>query len=203
MSSAGDSQVDEKTIAAMRACVDHARALLESARAVQAAGHPNVAYHLAALALEEIGRRELIGVQSLAARRPDAPAWAAKHTQDHIKKLFWCFFGGAFAFQRLTGKALEELTGMATLIHSTRLAGLYVENDKDGLSIPEDAITAEQCANLIELATARLVIAESEKLREEVPDEEIALQAWFLKTTEDPEKRRMIFSGGSMAKLAS
>jgi AbiV family abortive infection protein len=105
MSSTGKSQIDEKTIAAMKACIDHARALLDSARAVQAANYPNVAYHLAALALEEIGRRELIGVQSLAARRPDPPAWTAKHTQDHIKNLFWCFFGGAFAYQRLTSTA--------------------------------------------------------------------------------------------------
>jgi hypothetical protein len=31
----------------MRACIEHARVLLESARAVQEAGHPNIAYHLA------------------------------------------------------------------------------------------------------------------------------------------------------------
>jgi len=186
----------------MKACIDHARALLESARAVHAANHPNVAYHLAALALEEIGRRELIKVQPLASRHPDSPAWAAKHTQDHIRKLFWCFFGGALACQRLTGKAPEELTGMATFIHSTRLAGLYVEHDEDALSIPEEAITAEQCSKLIDLATARLEMAEAEKLRDEVPDEEIELQSWFLKLTEDTGKRRMVFSGSSMAKLA-
>lgn len=202
MSSDGKRQIDDKTVAAMKACVDHARALLDSAKAVQDANHPNVAYHLAALALEELGRRELIGVQSLASRRPDAPTWAAKHTQDHIKKLFWCFFGGAFAYQRLDGKALEELTGMATFIHETRLAGLYVEHDEDGLSIPEEAISAEQCRNLIDLAAARLEMAEAEKLRENIPDEEIEMQSWFLKMTEDPEKRRMIFSGGSMKKLA-
>lgn len=202
MSSTGECEIDEKTIAAMKACIDHARALLDSARAVQAANHPNVAYHLAALALEEIGRRELIGVQSLASRHPDPPAWAAKHTQDHIKKLFWCFFGGAFAYQRLTGKALEELTGMARFIHSTRLAGLYVENEEDGLNVPEEAITAEQCSNLIDLATARLGIAEAETLRDQITEAEIELQSWFLKLTEDTEKRRMVFSGGSMGKLA-
>jgi hypothetical protein len=44
---------DASAIEAMQACIDHARALLESARAVQAIGHSNVAYHLAALTLEE------------------------------------------------------------------------------------------------------------------------------------------------------
>jgi len=57
---------DEKIVAAMAACVTHARDLLSSARAVQAAGRSNIAYHLAALALEELGRRELLGVQSVA-----------------------------------------------------------------------------------------------------------------------------------------
>jgi len=202
MSSAEGRQIDEKTVAAMQACIDHARALLESARAVQATKHPNVAYHLATLALEEIGRRELIGVQSVSAKQSLPPAWPQKHTQDHVKKLFWCFFGGSFVYERVTGKTLEELSSMATTIHSHRLAGLYVEHGDDGLGIPEEAITAEECSALIDLAAARLAMAENEKLRERIEPEEIELQAWFLKITEDPEKRRMIFSGGSMAKLA-
>jgi AbiV family abortive infection protein len=59
----------------MEACVVHARALWQSAQAVQSAGHPNVAYHLAALCLEEIGRRALIGVQSIAQKATVPPAW--------------------------------------------------------------------------------------------------------------------------------
>src|SRR5947209_3620679 len=153
-------QINEKTVAAMRACIDHAGALLDSARAVQAANHPNVAYHLATLALEEIGRRELIGVQSLAAKHPAPPAWPAKHTQDHVKKLFWCFFGGGFIYQRVSGKALEELSGMATTIHAKRLSGLYVDQEEDGVGIPFEAISSEEGAALIDLAAARLAMAE-------------------------------------------
>ena len=41
------AQPNDKIIATMRACIEHARVLLESARAVQEAGHPNIAYHLA------------------------------------------------------------------------------------------------------------------------------------------------------------
>ena len=197
-----ERQPHKNTTAAMQACVDHARDLLDSARAVRAAKHPNIAYHLATLALEEIGRRALIGVQSLSTRQADPPAWPEKHTQDHVKKLFWCFFGGAFMYERLSGKALEELSGMATAIHSLRLAGLYVDHGDDGLGVPQDAISSEQCDALIKLAETHLAIVESEKLRDNIPPEEIEMQTWFLKTTEDPEKRRMIFSGGSMAKLA-
>ena len=76
-------QTDGK-IAAMQACIEHARALLESARAVQTAGHPNIAYHLAVLTLEELGRRQLIGLQAITDTRPVPPGWVQKHTQDHI-----------------------------------------------------------------------------------------------------------------------
>jgi AbiV family abortive infection protein len=196
------AKIDGKTVAAMQACVVHARALLESALAVEAANHPNIAYHLATLSLEELGRRELIGVQSITTKRPEVPAWPEKHTQDHIKKLFWSFFGMAFAYERLTGKTFEELTSLARVIHANRLAGLYVDQQEDGLGVPAEAITPEECRKLIELASARLEIAESLKPREEIPPEELELQTWFLNTTEDREKRRMVFSGGSMAKLA-
>jgi hypothetical protein len=38
----------------------------------------------------------LLGVQSISERATVPPAWPKKHEQDHIKKLFWCFFGGGF-----------------------------------------------------------------------------------------------------------
>ena len=80
----------------MQACVAHARALLGSSKAVLAAGHANIAYQLATLCLEEIGRRALIGMQCVAEQQTVPPAWPKKHEQDHIKKLFWAFFGYFF-----------------------------------------------------------------------------------------------------------
>jgi AbiV family abortive infection protein len=193
---------DPKMISAMSACVAHARALLESAKAVQSAGHANVAYHLAALCLEEIGRRALIGVQSVAQKATIPPAWPKKHEQDHVKKLFWCFFGGAFLGDRLTAEGFRELTGLAQRIHETRLLGLYVGNSEDGLTVPSEQIVSEEAAQLIGLAEARLGMAEAETVREDAPQEEIDLQAWFLTSVDDPEKRKQILSAGSLAKLA-
>src|ERR1700704_4101102 len=159
--------LDAKTIAAQQACIDHARDLLSSARAVQAVGHHNIAYHLAALALEERGRGELIGVQSISRLATVPPAWPNKHTQDHVKKLFWCFFGGGFFAEQITAQSLEEMAGLAHRIHETRLLGLYVDHGEDGLSIPSEAVGKEEVGQLITLATACLRIAESEKLREQ------------------------------------
>jgi AbiV family abortive infection protein len=194
--------LDEKTFAAQQACIDHARDLLSSARAVQAVGHHNIAYHLAALTLEELGRKELIGVQSISRLATVPPAWPAKHTQDHVKKLFWCFFGGGFFSEQITKKTLENFTGIARKIHETRLLGLYVDHADDGLSIPSEAVGSQEAEQLIELAAARFALSESQKPRDQIPQEEADQQAWFLKQTDHPEKRRYIMSGGSLAKLA-
>ena len=71
---------EQETISAARwtaalACVEHARRLLRGANAVLASDVPNVAFHLAILALEELGRRELILLQQMTDRRPVPPAW--------------------------------------------------------------------------------------------------------------------------------
>jgi AbiV family abortive infection protein len=193
---------DPKLIAGMQACVAHARALLQSAQAVQSAGHPNVAYHLAALCLEEIGRRALFRVQSVAAKATVPPAWPKKHEQDHVKKLFWCFFGGSFLTDKLTADRLHEMTGLAQRIHDMRVKGLYVDAAEDSLSIPSEAIDKGEADTLIKLAEAGLGMAEAETFREEASQKDIDLQAWFLDAMDDPEKRKRILSNGSLTKLA-
>ena len=193
---------DPALVAAMEACVKHARDLFDSSKAVEEKGHPNIAYHLAALALEELGRRELLGVQWVAAKAKVPPSWPTKNTQDHVKKLFWCFFGAGFFSEKITQLRLDEMKGLAQHIHETRLAGLYVDQGEDGLSIPSDAIKAEEASRLIGLAEARLAYAETAKLRDEISQEEADQQAWFLAATDDPEKRKQVLSGGSLTKLA-
>lgn len=184
---------DPKLFAAMAACVAHARALLESAKAVLISGHPNIAYHLATLALEEVGRHGLIGVQFIAQNEAVPPEWPKKHEQDHIKKLFWAFFSAQFDGQVLTAKSLQEMTELAERIHDMRLAGLYVGNNEESLSIPANAVTKEQAEQLTSLAEARLGMAEAKNPREEVTQEEVDLQTWFLTAADDPEHRKMIF----------
>lgn len=103
--------------------------------------------------------------------------------------------------RRFRESGLRKFSVLAETIHATRLAGLYVDAGEDGLSIPQQAITPEECDRLIDLAEARLGMAESEKRRTHVGDEELELQTWFLTVAEDPEKTRLIFSKGSMAKL--
>jgi AbiV family abortive infection protein len=199
--SAEAGNLDSNKIAAMQACIDHARALLQSAKAVQVAGHPNIAYHLAVLTLEEIGRRALMKVQSIAERRPVSPAWIQRTTQSHIKKLFWCFFSGPFFGEPINKERFESLENIAHRLHAKRIAGLYVDSDGDNLSVPADNVDADESASVIALADAHLNLAASEIVREDISSEEAELQAWFLSAVEDPEKQRAIMSKGSLDKL--
>ena len=185
-----------------QACIEHARHLVASARAVQGIGYHHIAYHLAGLALEELGRRHLLRMQGLNVPGVEAPAWCRKHAENHVMKLFWCFFGGRFLGSKLTNRYLDSLKDAARHIHSTRMAGLYVENGDDGLSIPSEAIAPEETENLIGLAQLSLEVAEAEPVVDELPEDVRALQLWFLRTAEDPVNRKRLLSSASRDKLA-
>lgn len=193
----------EKFKASMDACIKHAGDLINSARAVQAVGNPHIAFHLSVLALEELGRRELFGIRSVAERRDaSSQAWLEKHTQNHVKKLFWCFFGAHFFEKLLSKDALDSITGFATHLHHKRMEGLYVGQGDGAPAIPSEAIEPSECENILRLAEARLGMASGLVLRTDISVEEENLQTWFLAASDDLEKRKFIFSGASMAKLA-
>jgi AbiV family abortive infection protein len=185
----------------MSACVIHARDLLESAKAVQVANRSNIAYHLATLALEELGKRELYSIQSAFKAVGDPPSSQIKATQDHVKKLFWCFYGMRSAQNVADQSEFYKTREAAADIHAIRVSGLYVENDPTGLSIPSEAISPKQSQALIDLATSFVEYAESAKPRDDIPQEDIDLQLWFLTACDDPEKRGHIFNSESLAEL--
>ncbi|HEU0160982.1 MAG TPA: AbiV family abortive infection protein [Rhizomicrobium sp.] len=185
---------------AMDACITSARNLVESAKAVLALGKSNIAYHLATAALEELGKRELFAVRMVASTEVVPPSWPEKHAQDHVHKLFWCFFGPSF-YETLTRKALEDMRQLARTIHDKRKGGLYVESDEDGVHEPHDAITPDDAQALVSLAEARLSLAAAQERRTPTQTE-MDDQAWFLRTASDPRTRNMIMSAGAIEKLS-
>ena len=189
-----------KMYAAMAACITSARNLLESAKAVFAIGKHNIAYHLATAALEELGKRELYGLQSITSQETVPPTWPQKHSQEHVQKLFWCFFGPQF-FDSLSKKGIEDIQHLARIVHEKRLDGLYVENSDKGLSEPHNAVSKEDADNIIKLVEAQIEIAAAQKPKTPKP-EELAEQAWFLRTASDPRTSRFVMSKSSLDKLA-
>ncbi len=187
-----------------KGCYEHANDLIKGSRAVQAAGVPNVAYHLATLALEEIGKAGLMGMAEIANIRGESTSWFEKQALDHEKKLFWAFFAGQFG-RRLNRKQLEEDREFARRVHLKRMQGLYV--DAHSTELPRDVISPKEADGLIDLAAATLDLqmekgehaAEPSELTEEQND----LLLWFLRTMDDPLKSKMMFSRESMDKLGT
>lgn len=193
-------EVSQEVARAHQACLDHARDLIISAKAVIKVEKPNIAYHLATLALEEIGKAGLMFISQQADSSGKEVPWATKHTQDHIKKLFWAFFGAAFGRNVISQEEIETNKGLAERIHKTRIKGLYVDFLEE-LSVPSEAISTEECKTLINLAEARLNMESNTQFRE-LGDDEQKVLSWFMKSTDDPEMRKQILGKSSMEKLA-
>jgi AbiV family abortive infection protein len=194
---------DEKLLAELEACVVHARDLVESAKLVQTSGRANIAYHLATLALEEMGRRELYQIQAAAKSVGDVPARQMNATQDHVQKLFWCLYGLGRVQDIIDQKQFFEKREAAADIHNLRLLGLYVDNADGDLNVPSKAITPNQSDSLISLAELLICDAEGEKARDEIPQEETDLQIWFLRAFDDPDKRKRLITKQSLDALRS
>jgi len=186
----------------IKACQSHAGDLLNAAkRVLEDENLPNIAYHLAALALEEIGKSELVGMSYIAKTEKDsALPWAEKQTEDHVKKLYWALWGPSFGRELLTKDQIESYIGLAQSIHEKRIRGLYVDTFDKKVLYPKDSIEKAEAENLINLAYIRLQMAKLRKF-EEFDDERKDVLSWFLEATDDEEKRKLIMGQKSMEKL--
>lgn len=193
-------QPNAKLLEALAACLVNARALLDSAKAVRAIGHHNIAYHLATLSLEEMGKRELYQIQDAARTVGDPPTWQNNAVQDHVKKLFWCLYSLGTIPDSIDQTQFFEKRNAAADIHANRLAGLYVDTDEGVLNVPSQAVSTKQAVALINLADVLVRKGEEQEPRD-VSQEEIDIQAWFLDATDDPERRKRIFTSQSFERL--
>ena len=177
--------------------LDHAADLLSGAQLL-ADGFAHLAYHLAVLALEEVGRASLIVMQAIADGDDGGARRFERAAADHVRKLFWALWGPSFGRELITREQIEEIRGLATAIHETRLAGLYYGGPDT--TPPRDAIDAAEATTVLKLARSRL---ELERAHDWVqPDSDQAADlAWFIEATADPETRRMIVGNASMRKL--
>lgn len=184
----------------VKECIDNSKYLLESAQLLFKAKKYNPAYHLATLSLEEIGKSELIQIYQLSPKDDDRE-WSENQLDDHVKKIFWAFFGQLFGHQKLTKDLLENTKGIAQHIHNTRLKGLYVDVSKDIVSVPQNLDLKDDAEKLVNLVDARLKL-QIERNKYSSYKNNSVLLPWFLKATDDDEKRKFIMGSKSMEKLA-
>lgn len=155
---------------------------------------PHLAYHLAALALEEVGRATLFVM--IDATGGDA-AGLVRALDDHVGKLFWAIWGPSFGRELITGEQIEADRGLAREVHEQRKAGLYF--DPDG-PLPRAAISLEEATTLIAMTEARIGMERSHGFGP-FEDERAADVRWFVARTNDPDRRREVLGRTSMDKL--
>jgi AbiV family abortive infection protein len=194
------SEIPPEMRAGIAACLEHAGDLVVGAQALKEKNLPHLAYNLAALALEEVGKAELIGMAHIAKLKTERPPWVSKFGEDHLRKLFWAIWSPLLERQAMTPEKVQEIQGLATSIHSKRLQGLYVDVQDGGISIPRKAVGDAELENLLTIVGSRIELAKLAKPRT-LDSEAREVLIWFLEATEDPEKRDFIFSRTSMGKL--
>jgi AbiV family abortive infection protein len=179
---------------ARTAILANAHSLLRAAEKLAGEDVDHVRYHLAALCLEEVGKVTLVGMRFMAGL---ADTEASLSLDDHVKKLFWAIWGPSFGREPLTGEQIEQHRALATRIHDKRLFSLYA--DPDVPLLPFEKIKREEADRLVGMARIRLDMEDAqEPALLEVTDE----LRWFLRASDDPEKRQHIFGTKSLEKLA-
>ncbi len=179
-------------------CLASAEALLATAERELGKGVDPICFHLALLALEEVGVSILSTINFMShtahTGKEELP------TDEHIRKLFWAFWGGSMLRDtKFTKESIEQNRFLATTLHERRLETLYTD-PKHPLAF-DGRVRDGEAKTLVELARARLEVEKASELTEfEKGDvEEIT---WFFSAVEDVEHRKQIFSSTSLKKLA-
>lgn len=181
-----------------QAIIRNADDLVKAAKALPST-LDHVRYHLAVLALEEVGKADLIGMRSAASELGRPTEMIDNSIEDHIKKLFWAIWGPSFGREIITRQQIELTRGLATRLHEKRLHYLYV--DPDDALLPEDKVDHSEVENLVSLAEARVGMAKARGPLQ-VDESKTEDVRWFINATDDPDKRNQIFGNKSMNKLA-
>lgn len=197
-----DLNYPEKLKHILKVCFEHASQLLAAAKTVLDKDNlPNVAYHLATLALEEIGKAEIIRIRPFEIEQKKDPISTDKQLEDHVKKIYWAIFGIFFNQEVITEEKLKQFFGLAQHIHDTRIKGLYVDTFEDGVMLPKEKVSKEDAKGLIDLVELTLKQTNKFEIRNIPSDEDTTLIRWFLNASGDQGKRKYIACEISQKKL--
>ena len=180
-------------------CLSNGKALLDAAAALLERKLDHIAFHLIVLALEEIGKPEIVAMQALS--REHRPGQELKlEIDDHEKKLFWAIWGPSFGREQITGQQIKEQLGLARTLHENRKRYLYA--DPSELVLGQAKMREGEARTLFDFAEVRHKLASaSNGMRVDVPKEDEDNVRWFMETTTDPQRRREIFGSKSQDKL--
>ena len=193
---------DDPLPAACEACIANADELIRGGKNLAEAGIPRLAYHLAVLALEEVGKSSILAMQYVARKGGrELPGSIGKALDDHVRKLFWAIWGPSMGLELITKDQIESNIGLAQRLHDRRVAGLYVDANDAGLSIPMDVISAEKQIHCSASPKPASRSGGSSAGTGHSRPATAERREWFFEVTEDPERRALVFGSASMKKL--
>src|SRR3989344_5915380 len=179
-------------------CLASAEALLSTAERELGKGVDPICFHLALLALEEVGMSILNTINYMSeTARTNKEALA---TDEHIRKLFWAFWGGSMIRKtKWTKESIEQNRFLATTLHERRLETLYT--DPQNPVAFDGRVKDGEAKTLVGLARARFEVEKASELTEFEPGD-IEEITWFFSAVEDVEHSKQIFSSVSLKKLS-
>jgi AbiV family abortive infection protein len=183
----------------IRNCLSNAETLIASAEEMkEKRGRRNIAYTLAALGLEEVGKASILK-SVFVFKESDVESTMEINfgMDDHKMKLFWAFWGASFAKEEITQTSINKYKGLASMIHHRRLEYLYTNIE----SSKRPVIKTKELDNMISLARARLMIEKSYRLPTKIDKKKAKLIKWFLEASQDIERHKLIFGNKSIRKL--
>jgi len=181
-------------------CLQNAEDLIISAKRLKNSNLQHIQYHLSALALEEIGKAELIEMSFVAGINSGDTTYEENSIENHVRKLYMAFWGPSFGKKIITKQEIEQLQGLASSIHIRRLDTLYVKPTDQ--KPPKTKLTQKEADQILGLAKARLKMEKAKTMLNpndpSINKEELQ---WFLIANSDPEKFKLIFGKKSQEKL--
>ena len=187
----------EDAKAIRNACLKNAKDLLQASKLILEKELPHIAYNLAALAMEEIGKASMVESNYLNSNIEEEVYDVA--ADDHVRKLFWAIWSPGFLRGKITVQQLESTKDLASIIHERRLRYLYVDPRTPSLRGQE--MIPGEAEQLIALAEARHGLETSREIIDINSPEANDLK-WFYWACKDVEKRKYIFSQVAIDKLA-
>jgi AbiV family abortive infection protein len=189
----------EEFMPSIEACLQNAEKLIAAAKVSAVPGSYHIAFHLATMALEEIGKSSMIFIDAID-HKPvggdEETKTPLKWIDDHERKLFWAIWLPGRESLR-DWHTIPAAMDFARGIHKDRLDTLYV----DPANLNRPTISEQRAKSIIAAAEARLNMERLKQFRA-MDKEEQELMHWFFAAMDDPRLKPMIFSKGSLDKQA-
>ncbi len=182
------------------ACLLQAQELTEAAETLLKIGKHNLAFHLAVLAIEEIGKRVLylINASSIASEEPEFVSESAY--EDHVGKLFWVVFFTAVFHINVGSQQIEAMRGLARHLDDRRKAAVYVNPHLKPFRSPKNIIKVAAAENAVALARVEVDAGRARSSTSLIAEHFDSLK-WLLQHSSRPEMRTFLYSDESMKKL--